>query len=220
MKNVIVATVFACMSAGVLAQDSTVNSRDVRHYIFSEFLQGTVKKKSGEIISVPLNYNTLTEEMIFERDSQKLALDRLEEIDYVNVDGKIFVPVGKVFYERVTTTPVALYIEHKTDMLPPGKEYGYGKIQTGSIKTVSSLIGSHQVYNLDVPDDYKLMPRSVYWLKKDDQYVNDKYIRINSLNKIASVFSQKAESIKEFVKTNHIDFNNPDDVARLIVFCN
>ena len=218
MKKILLTLIIGCGGFAAFAQqDSVVQVKEIYHYIFEEFTQGIVTRKSGNPVSTLLNYNTLTEEMIFDNNGEKLALTWLENIDTVYVGGKIFIPVGKVFYERVTNTPAALYIQHKTDVIPPGKNTAYdGTTQSGSVTTVTSFRNNiGKFYPLALPDDYKLSDRTVYWLKKDDGF-----IKLNSINKLAAAFPEKAEAIKSFAKTNRLNFNNADDVAKLVAFCN
>ena len=174
-----------------------------------------MRKKTGELLQVLLNYNTLTEEMIFEKDGQKLAMAQLEDIDAVYINDKVFVPVGKVFYEKATNTPSALYIEHKNDIVPPGKNMGYGTTQSGSIKTITNLSGTHRLYSLDVPMDYKFTNRTTYWLNNGAGY-----IPLKNMHAVLSAFPSQSAAIKAFVKTNKISFAKDEDVIKLILFCN
>jgi len=211
-------TLVICITcfAAFAQDDSTAYGKDISHYVFKNFIQGTVKQKLGPEITTLLNYNTLTEEMIFDQEGNKLALGRLDNIDTVYVGGKIFFPVGNVFYEKATNTPIALYIHYKTNIIPPGKDIGYGsQTQTGSVSNARNMKGDNKFYNLTLPDDFKLRPATTYWVKKED-----KYVELNSIKKVQALFPLKAAAIKEFAKANKISFDNPDDVTKLIIFCN
>ncbi len=178
-------------------------------------MPGVIKKKSGQLAHLPLNYNTITEEMIFIRDTEKLAIFNLAEIDTVYLGGRLFVPVEKAFYEKATNTPVALYVQHKNGVLPPGSNVGYGMTsESGSVSDLSGVIGSTQLYKLKLPDGYKLVSHNSYWINKDGRYITA------SLKKLQSIFPAKAAAIKDYAKTNNIKFDKQADMVKLIVFCN
>jgi len=214
MKQVLLTISVFCLSCSLYAQ-SELSGTELYHYVFPDFIKGTVKQKSGEVHDALLNYNSLTEEMIFDQSGQKMALDKLETIDTVYIDNKKFIPVGKVFYEMATNTPVALFIEHKSDIIPPGNNTGFGTSQTSAITNITDMKNSGMVYQLKLPDDYKLTARPVYWLKK-----NDKFINIKSIKEIEGLFPEKSAAIKDYVKANKINFKNAGDVTKLIEFCN
>ena len=88
----IIALVAMNMGTMLYAQQGT--SRDIPQYLFNKFNDGMVKKKSGEIVVTPLNYNVVTEEMIFFSNDQYLALGALQTIDTVYLNKMVFVPFG------------------------------------------------------------------------------------------------------------------------------
>lgn len=214
MKNILFTLFLYFSFSGLSAQDEA-GVKVLFHYLFTQFTEGTVKQKSGETNKASLNYNTITQEMIFEQGDQQMALDKTENIDTVFIQPKKFIPVGKVFYEVATNTPVALFIQYQTDIIPPGNETGFGKSETGAITSVSDLKSSGKLYKLKLPDDYKLISKTRYWLKKDD-----KYISLKNAKDLKNIFPEKAVAIKDYLKTNKANFKNIDDVIKLIEFCN
>ena len=218
MKKMMLTLLIAAFTLSAFAQDDNdnPNATVIDHYMFKGFIPGIVKKKNGERISALLNYNTLTEEMIFTKDTVKYALAQLEDIDTVYLAGKVFVPYNDIFFEKATSTPVALYIEHKTTILPPGKDLGYGsKTQLGSITNATQIRNGNREFNLKLPDDYKLVSRTTYWVIKDG-----KYVQVNNIRKVQGIFPARADAIKSFVKQHNIKMSNADDMIKLIEFCN
>ncbi len=214
MKQIILILFIVCYIFQVHAQTEK-NRKEFSHYVFPNFNEGTVKKKSGEIIKTLLNYNTITEEMIFLQSGSYMALDKTESIDTVYIQNKTFIPAGKVFYEMATYTRVALFIQHRTEIIPPGSNTGFGTTETSAISNLNNIIRSGGAYQLKLPDDYKLRPKTEYWLKKTGNYIN-----IKNFKQIETVFPQKAGLIKDFVKANKLSFNKPQDVIKLILYCN
>ncbi len=113
------------------------------------------------------------------------------------------------------TPPVVLFIQHKSKIIPPGNETGFRTSQTSAITNITDLKSSGLAYKLKLQDEYKLMPETFYWLKKNEKFTNFKNIK-----ELEKVFPEKADPIKDFVKEMKITFKNPADVTKRIVFCN
>ena len=74
-------------------------SEKIPQYLFNRFADGIVVKKSGDTVGSLLNYNIVTEEMIFIDNNRYLALGNLQSIDTVYLNNMIFLPAGNAFYE-------------------------------------------------------------------------------------------------------------------------
>jgi len=120
-----------------------------------------------------------------------------------------------VFYEIVTSTPVPLFIQYKSEIIPPGSETGLGTSQTSAITNVNDLKNSGVAYKLKLPDEYKVTTKKICWLKK-----NNNYYVVKTTKNVQDLFPEKADAIKDYVKANKIDLKNADDVIKLIQFCN
>ncbi len=214
MKGMLILTVVISFISTVNAQPEQQGAA-LYHYVFPSFIEGTVKQKSGEVNKVLLNYNSITEEMIFEQSGRQMALDKTENIDTVFIEKKKFIPAGNVFYEVATSTTVALYIQHKTTVVPPGENTGFGTSQTSAINSITDLKRAGTAYRLKLPSDYKLLSKTVYWVNKNNSYIN-----VKNVKDIQDLFPEKSGVIKDFVKAGKINFKNPADVIKLIMFCN
>ncbi len=104
MKQILLTVSAVCLISSLFAQSEIIGKR-LYHYLFPDFAEGKVKQKSGEINKAQLNYNLLTEEMVFEQSGQQMALDKIENIDTVYILDRKFIPAGQVFYEMATNTP-------------------------------------------------------------------------------------------------------------------
>ncbi len=58
----------------IISSHAQTENTELSHYIFPEFSQGLILMKVGENTEAMMNYNSLTEEMIFENNGQKLAV--------------------------------------------------------------------------------------------------------------------------------------------------
>jgi len=191
---------------------SQSQSISISHYLFKDFIKGKVLLKTGLVEEYLLNFNTLNEQVIFQRNGVNLEISLPETVDTVYILDKKFIAVDKVFYQIAVTYPVEFYVQHKSTLLPPGKPTGYGgTTQTGAVTTVSTLIGKGQVNNLKLPDDYTVSPYKKYWIKKDKIFYS-----ANSAKQIGKIFPEKEEAIKQFAKKNKTDFKKPEEVEKLI----
>jgi len=189
--------------------------KEVSHYIFPEFTTGTIKFKTGQVKVVSLNYNSVTEEMIFDSNGKHLAIADPMSIDTITILGRQFIPYQNIFYEVVEVLPVPLLIHHAATLIPPGRPAGYGSTsETSSITENSSIISSGKVYDMNLPADYRVNPETEFMIKTDKLY------KIYNVNQVVKYFPEKNAAIKEFVKKNKTNFKKIEDMKQLIEFCN
>ncbi|MFN2380374.1 MAG: hypothetical protein ABR519_09245, partial [Bacteroidales bacterium] len=97
-RVILLAIILSVGFPGIVKAQNAISDR-IPQYLFSEFADGMVVKKNGEKVVTPLNYNVVTEEMIFTRDDKYLALGGVSGIDTVYLNGMVFLPVNGAFYE-------------------------------------------------------------------------------------------------------------------------
>lgn len=197
------------------AMAQTNAAGETPQYLFREFSKGNVLLKGNKIQATVLNYNTVTEKMVFEQNGKLLDLVNLDLIDTVYVNDTRFVPVGKVFYEVLATSPIPVFIQHKGDLLPPGKPVGYGG--TSEVAAATRLSGvqlESGYYNLQLPPDFKVKITPVYWLRKDGAMVS--FLNERQMLKL---FPEREDEIKAFIKKERLKVERREDLARIIRFC-
>jgi hypothetical protein len=211
MKRIFYLLIF-CLLVNV--SHSQVKILEVTHYLFPEFTKGVVLMKSGIKNEALLNYNSLTEEMIFDNKGIKLAVSQLEQVDTVYINGRKFFPLNNKFVELLYHSKYDLYAEHKCNLLDPGKPAAYGGTsQTSATTTYSSYFSGGQVYELKLPEGYETKPFTEYWLKKDGKL--NKFISIRQLMKL---FGEKENMFKIYVKKNDVKYENQEGIVELIRF--
>ena len=140
--------------------------QEITHYLFPEFTMGTVVMTTGVRNDTPLNYNSLTEEMLFFRDGKRLAISNLNEIDSVLIENRVFIPLEKKFMEVVYHNSFDLYALHKADVVDPGKPAAYGGTShTAAITPITSISMNGQTYSLKAPASTETRAFIQYWLK-------------------------------------------------------
>lgn len=187
-------------------------------YVFPQFVQGSVLQKGGGVTEGMLNYNTLTQEMIFLQGSEKIVLE-LANIDTVYIQGRKFVPVNSACYEKLTDTKIALYLQHANELKKRVKNSDLADQSNNTITASQgfrSAVNQSSKYELSFNDDYELDPHSVFWLQKGKSFSN-----ASDLKKVLKVFPTVTEAAATaFIKDKGLDIKKPADMKQLIIFCN
>jgi hypothetical protein len=184
-------------------------------FLFPEFSAGKVMLKTGSQ-SVQLNYNMIDEEMIFSQRGSYMALSNIENIDTVIIQNRKFVPVGKPFYEVVVKRDIPFFIQHKSKYASEGTATAYGMTSQVNERTnATTMKSAGQIRTLETPDNVKVVPEKVYWVKKNGEM--KKFINERQLIKI---FSEKEDDLKKFIKDSSIDITDRDDLIKLGNYCN
>lgn len=181
-------------------------------YYFENFSEGKVKMKNGQVQTHVLNYNTVTEKMVFTRDGKYYDIGNPRMVDTVFIRDIKFVPAGNVFYEVLISGSPALYVQFKGELLPAGKPVGYGGTsQLAASNYLSSVELSGGRYNLPLPSDYIVKISPLYWIRKGDEFssfINEK--------QFLNLFPYKAGQLKEFIRKNRIKTDRKEDVIKLV----
>lgn len=205
IANLIIGSLYAQLKSVVKA-----------HYIFPAFTQGVVLMKSGVQNKALLNYNTLTEEMVFNKKGTKLAIPKtdLQYIDTVFIENRKFIVLDKKFVELLNHSEWDLHIEYKCKVQEKGQSSGFGGLsETAAINAHSSLIAGGAFYELELPNKYKVEPYTYYWLKKNGEL--KKFVNMNTLKKI---YKGKNDLFKAYVKEHGVKYNNQEGIIQLIEY--
>jgi hypothetical protein len=196
----------------IILSGQTKSDGTMPQYLFPEFSKCEVRMKNGEIQSTVMNYNIVTESMVFTRDSKYYNMTNLEMVDTVYLNDSKFVPSGKIFYEVLLSGPIDLFIQNKGDLLPAGKPVGYGGTsQLANSKYLSTIKLSSGEFNLELPADYTVRASSVCWIRK-----NNEMLSFTNEKQYLKLFPDKAEGIKEFIKKNRLKFDNYADLIQIV----
>jgi hypothetical protein len=201
----------------IVIANTCMSQREVQtvaHYIFPEFSKGTVLMKNGTINDARLNYNSLTEEMIFDNKGTKLALQP-ELVDTVFINGRRFFTLNGKFVELVYKSKYILYAEYRCNIKEPGTPSGYGGTsETSATTSYSSFLSSSGwAYDLQLPVGIGTKPYILYWLGKDG--TRSKFISVRQLSKL---FTDKENKVKEYLKKNDVKFDNQESIIGLLKF--
>lgn len=191
-------------------------TEEVSHYIFPDFTQGSVLMKSGINQKVLLNYNSLTEEMIYVDKGTKLAIsdETLAKIDTIFIRDKKFVVVGTKFFESIHHSKFDLYIEHKCNAITPGKPAAYGGTsKTSSTTSYSSVYLQGMSYELKLPTGYEVEPYTYYWIKK-----NGVFQKFMNMRQLKNLYTAKKDQVKAYTKEHDVKYDNQESIIQLIEY--
>jgi hypothetical protein len=181
-------------------------------YVFNEFTPGTVKMKSGETSQQLLNYNIITNEMVFENNGSYAAIADPKNVDTVYIASIKFIPLNNKFYEVLVNGNTPLLYESTASVSEPGASIGYGGTSTTTASSLyQSLLRDGGAYSLKLPDGFKVIAKHQFLILK-----GGKLEKAGSEKQLSKVFPDKKEMINNLSKKYHTDFSKPEDVARLV----
>ena len=184
------------------------------HYLFPEFTQGVVLLNNGKQDIKLLNYNALTEQLLFDSYGKILAVpkEQLERIDTVFIKERRFVMLDNKFVELLHRSAWELYAEYKCDLKEQGKDAGYGgKSQTSAINTPSAVVLGENVYSLKLPEGFETRRYSFYWLGKDGGLK-----QIANIKQLKKLYKDKDDLFSDYVKIHDVEFGDQNGITKLI----
>lgn len=183
------------------------------HFVFNKFRDATVLYKNKKENQAVLNYNKATEEMIYiSPEGKNMALHPIDQIDTVYFDKRKFVPVDNRFYEILLRDKYTLYASYRCRMSIQAQNIGYGTSSTTAVDNISSLNTSGEIYQLKLPENYKVEPYVLYYIEVDNQL--KKFTKTKELIKL---FPDLKKEIALFIKNNRMK-NNTEDIIRIVDF--
>ena len=193
------------------AQDQ---DKQVLHYIFPEFKNGLVLLKDGNNYSASLNYHSLSEQMIFESEGEKLAIAKtdLPLIDTIFIEDRKFVTFDDRIVELAYDSSWSLFVEHKCKIKDEGKSIGYGqKTKTANVSSYSSYYGGDNLYNLKIAEVYVFAPYKEYWLR-----MNGELFEFIELYELKKILNKHKAVYKAYLKDHKVKTEDQESLIQLI----
>jgi hypothetical protein len=206
-------------SSLIYGQDET--KRDMSQFLFPGFSNSILRMKTGELLGMTLNYNTVSQKMIFEQKGEAYELivvptaDPLHKIDTIIIKGRKFVPYDSIYLEVLYNGVIPLFMQNKTNLQPPIREINYtGKSNVFSSDYLAGAEVSKEYTNFKIPSGYTLKSANMYRIMLSGQMVAFK-----SEKQFLSIFPGKEPEIKKFIKEKRIRFERAGDIIKLLQFC-
>lgn len=186
-------------------------------YVFPAFESGTIYFTNGDETEKKLNYNGVTEEMIYWADGRKLAVDNLSEIDKILIKNRLFIPSDGKFFEKISECQAGPYIRYNYRLEGPEKPSGYGSSsQTTATTSYTTLTDDKMYYELKLPADFKVVRSSSFYFTNGTEWAEVS----NKRHAWKLYGNEHKDQIKRFVKKQKINFSATDDMVKLGEFLN
>jgi hypothetical protein len=208
--------VFILIAAIKSQAQYVTDSVNMKPFLYDQFLNGTVQLKSGEIESVPLNYNTDNQSIVFIKNGKYLVIEDLETVDTIYLQQKKFIPVNKYFFSVVTeSAPISLVVSYSNKMQPMMSTADHNGSSKQNVSQVSNTVTDVYATKL-YKGNYSVEIRKHYWFKK-----NGLVYKVTPKKQFVNSFPSKAsKQIEEFIDNNHINFTYEPDLVKLVEYCN
>ena len=192
---------------GILAQEST-------GYYFKDFTHGRVILKNKQFARGKFNYDFRNKQMHFLNGNTDMIVENLQDIDTIIIDKTRFIPYEGRFVEVMKERKTALLIEKEVNTRERGKVGAMGMATHGSVQAIDVNARFQRVNgenNMDLTI-YKDEIKNIYYI-----LVKRNWKSFRNQATFLKLFPKKQqESIKETIKTLDVDFDNPEDVLKLL----
>lgn len=183
-------------------------------FVFPEFSVGVVKMKTGEKVILNLNYNILTEKMVFKQKNKIYDIVNPNTIDTVYIHEVKFVPMGKVFYEVLVSGPSSLFYQHAGNLKKPSRPAAYGGTTEVSSSTyINNLPLGNDVYRMEKNKEVVVEDKSVIWIRK-----NNLMYAVTDKKHLFAALTDKKEELKQYIRKNEVKIDNPYQMTDLIKY--
>lgn len=228
MKSFIPICLCSLLSISSFAQDQPhtlkINTLDANNvykgYLYSSFEAGKVIAKDGTYSKARLNFNCLTNEMVFvspKNDTLKLA--RPEETQMVVITSDTFCFFKNTFLKKITHYGSAPELFQRIDMRHVDDEkksaYGYSALGSNTSVGYVSNDGSASTALTSLSEDKNM----VFKRNAEIFIVSDKgeffSIKQASLNKM---YPHQKNQIKNYIETNKLALNKGEDLLKLVEY--
>ena len=192
---------------GILAQEST-------GYYFKDFTHGRVILKNKQFARGKFNYDFRNKQMHFLNGNTDMIVENLQDIDTIIIDKTRFIPYEGRFVEVMKEGKTALLIEKEVNTREHGKVGAMGMATHGSVQAIDVNARFQRVNgenNMDLTI-YKDEIKNIYYI-----LIKKNWKSFRNQATFLKLFPKKQqESIKETIKTLDVDFDNPEDVLKLL----
>ena len=188
-----------------------------RMYQYPQFVDGQAVYENGDVVSSKLNYNYLSNQIIFinpRGDTLELVNGGDFKMIVINVD--TFYYFNKQFIQLVSHYPTYNVLKRRTlQNIGSEKKGAYGTYSSSSaITNVSTMPENGN------PTVHFLSDENITYDFKETFFLSGKYGKFYPATKkgINELFGKYDKELKEFLNKNSIDFNKKEDLEKLTIF--
>ena len=187
-------------------------------YLFNDFQKSLIYYKDGRVFSVKVNYNLARNAFMFIDENDNNNIKLFAEPDMVRtlkIDNRIFQLDSKGLAQEHLNQEPYLAVTYRGKSRPEGKQVGYGgRSETASVDSYSSIQSGGHSYNLETEKIILADVEKRYTIKK-----NKKQKQFQSSKQFLKLYpKEQEETIKEYIKSNKINFDEPQQVLQLVKY--
>lgn len=201
---------------GVVAFLSFSNgeAQNKRLLLFDKYTKGSVLMKNRARTNAELNFDAANNNIMFKQNGTEMILTNAHQVDTVYIGDRKFVPIKKVYLEAISTRHGDVYVHWNLKNAYKGKKGAFGMTTQAKVESINTAEFHYGAYENQYVDVYELSNRNEYYLFK-----GDKTIVVKDEKSLLKHFPARQREIKEYIKTQNIDFAKVDEVIKLLEYC-
>jgi hypothetical protein len=207
-------------SQTVILENNIVSSESIKpelQYIFPDFQKGYVFFKDQHVVPCRLNYNFLLDEIMYlDADGKKMALANPQDLSYIIIANRKFIPSSKGYYEVIESGDISLVYKWTCNIVEKGKKGALGIANDApSVYQMNQISFDSRTWKLDVDKEAVADVKVIPFLK-----TGARYIIVKGEKEFLKTYSGKRSEIKAYLNKEPVDFKREADLRRLTKYCN
>jgi hypothetical protein len=179
-------------------------------YRYPDFSDGKLIFKNGKVNSGRFNYNFLSGEMEFLQSRDTLSVINQKDISFVTVAQDTFF-YNNGYIELIFGGPVKVGLMKNVRLKEIQRKGAMGTInRSSSIDTYNSMSLTGNFYQLIPNEDWVFQKTEKYYFSTS----SGGFVQFTKKN-IMEAFPHKEDAIKDYLKSNKIDFDSGKDLIKL-----
>lgn len=190
------------------------SAQESNGYYFKDFTNGQVLLKNKQFARGKFNYDFVNHQMHFLNGTTDMIVENLPDIDTIIIDKTRFIPYEDRFVEVLRGKKAILLIEKEVNTREEGKVGAMGLTTRGSVQAIDvnarfQRVNGDSHTNITITKD-EIKNTYLAQVKKKWKPFRNQATFLRHFPK------KQQESIKEQIKALDVDFDQPEDVLRLL----
>jgi len=215
MKTIIVFfALLVIIDAKGNAQSPETDNPD--QFLFPEFTIGVIKLKNGEKVNLNLNYNIVSEKMVFYQNDQLFDVINRSAIDTVYIQSRKFITADNSFFEVIVPGPTTLLAQNTGKVKSPPRPAAYdGTSEVSSSTYIDNMRFGGEVYRMKRDAPVIVIPEVIYWVKTSEALEP-----VTGKGKLLKLLDDRKPELKSRMNSDDFDIREGEDLVNLIAYYN
>ena len=193
---------------------SMASAQESNGYYFKDFTYGQVLLKNRQFARGKFNYDFVNHQMHFLNGSTDMIVEHLPDIDTIIIDKTRFIPYENRFVEVLKGKKAVLLIEKEVKTREEGKAGAMGLTTRGSVQAIDvnarfQRVNGDSSTNITITKDEI---KNIYMAQFKRKWETFR----NQATFLKHFPKKQQDPIKEQIKALNVDFDQPEDVLRLL----